>query len=341
MQQLRYTLSFTTPAFLGNAEQNAQWRTPPIKALLRQWWRVAYAADKNFAVSVDDMRQEEGLLFGHAWLENDTFERDGKTIRTSARKSEIRIRLTMPEGQPGEAWGKGTQQGVSPLSTGLETSYAWFGLVNRGSGVSDRNAIAIKADQSRRDLLIAVPNEHAERIQRALQLIHHFGQLGARSRGGWGSFFLEGIDAMGPNKLEQHAQILTDCLRHDWPSSLCKDSKGLCLWQGSNTFPSWDKAMRAIATERKKARSALKGLQGRDLRPVLGFATPGRMPSPLRWRVIPAASGGLATQVLAMPTLIPEEGRQRFDRAQIEAAWIKVIQTLDESGAFKPRGAQR
>ena len=36
-----YTLRFLTPAFLGNADQNGQWRTPPIKALLRQWWRVA------------------------------------------------------------------------------------------------------------------------------------------------------------------------------------------------------------------------------------------------------------------------------------------------------------
>lgn len=46
MQELTYKVTFTTPAFLGNAEQSAQWRTPPFKALLRQWWRVVYAADK-------------------------------------------------------------------------------------------------------------------------------------------------------------------------------------------------------------------------------------------------------------------------------------------------------
>lgn len=38
---LSYTVRFTTPAFLGNAEQAGQWRTPPFKALLRQWWRCA------------------------------------------------------------------------------------------------------------------------------------------------------------------------------------------------------------------------------------------------------------------------------------------------------------
>jgi CRISPR-associated protein Cmr1 len=34
MKRLEYTVSFTTPAFLGNAEQAGQWRTPPFKALL-------------------------------------------------------------------------------------------------------------------------------------------------------------------------------------------------------------------------------------------------------------------------------------------------------------------
>ena len=61
-----YTLHFATPAFLGNAEQSGQWRTPPIKALLRQWWRVAYAAGQPGAVNVSAMREAEGRLFGSA-----------------------------------------------------------------------------------------------------------------------------------------------------------------------------------------------------------------------------------------------------------------------------------
>lgn len=39
MQKAVWQMDFATPAFLGNAEQRAQWRTPPIKALLRQWWQ--------------------------------------------------------------------------------------------------------------------------------------------------------------------------------------------------------------------------------------------------------------------------------------------------------------
>ncbi|NBY27683.1 MAG: hypothetical protein EBQ71_11845 [Betaproteobacteria bacterium] len=45
MRELTHQVSFNTPAFLGNAEQQDQWRTPPLKAMLRQWWRMVKAAD--------------------------------------------------------------------------------------------------------------------------------------------------------------------------------------------------------------------------------------------------------------------------------------------------------
>lgn len=35
MKELRYTVRFNTPAFLGNAEQAAQWRTPPLKEMIQ------------------------------------------------------------------------------------------------------------------------------------------------------------------------------------------------------------------------------------------------------------------------------------------------------------------
>jgi CRISPR-associated protein Cmr1 len=90
MKKLKYTVSFTTPAFLGNAEQNGQWRTPPFKAQLRQWWRVAYAAKHGFRVSIVDMRREEGLLFGNAWL---THKVEKNHEVSDYCKSLVRLRL--------------------------------------------------------------------------------------------------------------------------------------------------------------------------------------------------------------------------------------------------------
>ena len=31
MQRMKHRIRFLTPAFLGNAEQSGQWRTPPLK----------------------------------------------------------------------------------------------------------------------------------------------------------------------------------------------------------------------------------------------------------------------------------------------------------------------
>ena len=104
MKKLSFQLQFHTPAFLGDATQSGRWRTPPFKAQLRQWWRVAYAAQQRFAVNVAEMREIEGHLFGHAWLEDDK-DADGKKV--AARRSAVRIRLSQ--------WDAGTLKTWEPL----------------------------------------------------------------------------------------------------------------------------------------------------------------------------------------------------------------------------------
>lgn len=62
MKKLEYTVRFTTPAFLGNAEQQAQWRTPPFKALIRQWWRIVKAPKLNKPFDITQLRTAENTL---------------------------------------------------------------------------------------------------------------------------------------------------------------------------------------------------------------------------------------------------------------------------------------
>jgi CRISPR-associated protein Cmr1 len=338
MKQLEYELRFLTPAFLGNAEQSAQWRTPPIKALLRQWWRVVYAADKKFQVNLADMRREEGLLFGHAWLEDDSFERDGRQVKTAARKSRVRLRLGGTD--EAGAWSPGTQQGVVPVPTTIEAGYAWFGLVRRGQGQPDRNAIRADGGESVHTLTIAVPDEHAGRLETVMRFVSQFGQLGSRSRGGWGSFQLSNTQTLSVAELQGYAQPLDACLGRDWPMSFCSDAKGLCHWESRATFNTWDQAMLRGALERRRVRSALKSVDGKDLRPALGFALAvGRMPSPLRWRVVQMPDKQLAMRVFAMPTRIPDEARKSMAPADLNKAWRTVFDALDRSDFLKPRAA--
>jgi CRISPR-associated protein Cmr1 len=331
MKTLRYHLSLQTPAFLGNASQQAQWRTPPIKALLRQWWRVAYAAEKQFDVDVAAMRREEALLFGHAWLEGDVVEHNGKIEKAAARKSEVRIRLenTHPGANIPHGWTAGTQQGVKPLSTGQDTSYAWFGLINR-PGLPDRSAIKTDTGtENVRLLRLATPESHVAKLQEVMALIGAFGLLGSRSRGGWGALHVPEADVMAADQFQHYARPLEDCLENDWPMSLASHHGQLAIWHSQEVFKSWDRAMRFIAAERKHVRTSLKGLNGKDLRPALGFASPGRMPSPLRWKVIPSREGnGLKVRIFAMPHCIPAEGGQRISDPDLRTAWLTVFETL-------------
>ncbi|MDP1699054.1 MAG: hypothetical protein Q8L45_14925 [Xanthomonadaceae bacterium] len=91
--------------------------------------------------------------------------------------------------------------------------------------------------------------------------------------------------------------------------------------------------MRAVAGERRQVRTALKLCQGKDLRPALGFATPdaGRMPSPLRWKIIARADGKLGIRIFAMPHRLPTDSNKSMTDADLAGAWTQVIATIDTS----------
>ncbi|TXF11483.1 RAMP superfamily CRISPR-associated protein [Pelomicrobium methylotrophicum] len=322
MIERRYTVRFLTPAFLGDALQNARWRTPPFKHLLREWWRVAYAAEHGFRIRVPDMRREEGLLFGNAWL-------DGEY-----NKSKVRIRLETPNGVPTQAWIRGKQKGVAPLSTGLDTSYAWFGLAKRGGNLPDRTAIKADDKEGVRVLCAAYTDEMDGRMKEIMRLIDAFGLLGSRSRGGWGALHVEGIEPLGAQEIRRYARPLDQCLQHDWAMSLAVDNQGLCVWQSQSRFKSWSDAMRSVASLRKAVRTKLKNVERKDLRQALGFAGKGRMPSPLRWKIVPD-SNGLFIRVFAMPHKLPADSGASMSDENLKLAWKTVCKALDTAGALQ------
>jgi CRISPR-associated protein Cmr1 len=331
MTTLTYTVRFLTPAFLGDAEQHGRWRTPPFKALLRQWWRVVYAADHHFNVNIGEMRREEGLLFGNAWLENEF------------HKSLVWMRLENVDSSPSEAWALGTQRGVNPLPTSLQTSYAWFGLVKRGGGLPDRTAIKPSTPEGKRRLHLVLPESHRDRIELTVRLIHTFGQIGTRSRGGWGSLEFQGLTSLEGKDLSRFARSLQECLNSDWAMSLTQDQKGLCMWESTTGYETWDKAMQKVAEERKRVRTELRSCGGKDLRTALGFAGDGRMPSPLRWKIVSRQDGKLGLRVFAMPHRLPADSGRTMSSADLKTAWDTVMRALDQSSVVRriQAGVQR
>ena len=251
--QLSYTVRFLCPAFLGNAEQSGQWRTPPFKALLRQWWRVAYASDHQFSVDLDRMRDLEGELFGAA------------AEKRASNSSRVRIRL--------DRWDLGSLKDWQPTGTvrhpevqvrregkvvGIGQNvgsdlYLGYGPLTYKGGTTLKAGAAIQAGENaplRIALTPQLEDRETERISKALALINLYGTLGGRSRNGWGSFALEPLDGSAALPLSLDQSFLhpwQQALRLDWPHAIGRDEQGPLIWQTEEAFSDWKAAMRRLA----------------------------------------------------------------------------------------------
>jgi len=374
MEKFEYQVSFATPAFLGNAEQNAQWRTPPFKALLRQWWRVAYAAERGFPHDTGAIRDEEGRLFGHAWLEDD---RDGRGQRVAARRSLVRIRLDRwDEGQYSKReWG---QQDLerdrkvfhpekdSPVGPLLYLGYGPLEPQRVQSGqngsnyatVLKKNA-AIQAGETAM-LSLAVPDEHAFLIRRALSLVDRYGTLGSRSRNGWGSFSLSTLSASGSaagsagdsGTLQLPLRDWREALDLDWPHAIGRDKQGPLIWQ-TVAHDDWKALMKTLAVVKIGLRTQFvfttgnKALRTEERHwlsyPVTNhsvgaWSANARLPNSLRFKVrhSPADPKKCVGVIFHVPCLPPPNFSP--DRSAIIQAWQSVHALLDE--LTRPAGAR-
>lgn len=363
MQTLEYTVTFTTPAFLGDAEQNGRWRTPPFKHLLREWWRVVYAAEKGFSVNAADMRREEGLLFGHAWLEDDTFERDGRQVSTAARKSLVRIRL--------DKWDEGSLKKAQwpadlsvthpevrnregrpvPIGSSLYQGFGPLVYDNQRKTTTLKANAAIQAGE-KATLSIAVPENQASRIEKALTLMDRYGTLGGRSRNGWGSFILKPKDGTPPLSGSVPLRDWQACLDLDWPHAIGKDDKGPLIWQTAVEYDDWKALMRDLAIVKIGLRTQFKFTTGNrapypEMRHWLSYPVTNhsvqaaswgnslRLPNTLRFKVRPAPGNPkqFVGVIFHVPCLPPAPNPNRTD---IEKVWKCVHAFLD--ALTKPAG---
>lgn len=358
MTQHRFTVRLLTPAFLGDAEQSARWRTPPFKHLLRQWWRVVWAAEHGFSNDIGAMRREEGRLFGHAWLEDDSFERNGRRVTTTARKSLVRLRL--------DSWAVGKLRSWDGLERGAiyhpETertgykvgphAYLGYGpLDGRGGTRFNKKAnAAIQAGESV-GFALAVPEDAAPALERALALMHGFGTLGGRSRNGWGSFVLMPQGDTGPLALDLPLRPWRDCLDRDWPHAIGRDDKGPLIWQTA-PHADWEALMRTLAIIKIGLRTQFVFTTGRNApnpedrhwlsypvtnHSVQSWGGSARLPNTLRFKVRALPDGRLVGAIFHVPCLPPPAFRP--DRKAIEDVWQRVHELLDELSQEKGKRA--
>ena len=263
MRELTYQVSFNTPAFLGNAEQHAQWRTPPFKALLRQWWRVVKALE----VGYDHRRLlgEEQALFGSAGDD------------AGGGRSKVQLRLS--DWSPGAMSQRPALQRVDHPETKTRDGrpirpdadvYLGFGPITL-----DAMRPAIAPAGPAVTLKLRCPKFEVDNLRKAMQLAAWFGIVGSRARNGWGSLNIQGESLLGYDDLTEvellkraSASSLVDALKLDWPHGFAKREDGkLAVWRvgkinrqekSIDGFGSWREAMEELARIKIGFRTALK-----------------------------------------------------------------------------------
>lgn len=340
--KLEYQVAFLTPAFLGNAEQAAQWRTPPFKALIRSWWRIVVARDHGYDPS--RLLETEKRLFGNA--------SDGKNGGSS--QSRVRLRLS--------SWENGTFQSTNEELKNYKVANGRFEInagVYLGYGPitlnSSRSAIGPTSSSPSLGLDLIFdrcePSE-IQSVQSAVRLANAFGTLGSRARNAWGSLIIvpkSGSDGDVNEDILRSRRDWTKCMDVDWPHAIGSDERGTLAWHTTEAAD-WREAVKAVAKVRVLVNrhdyhvQAAAGLKARHLLsyPVTKSEIPalgnnGRIPGQLRMKVVREGSRfrGLIVHV---PARIPDAliGDRRLNiptkdliALEIEL-WQQVHQLLDQ-----------
>ena len=321
----RYTVRFLTPAFLGKAKQSGQWRTPPFKHLLREWWRVAWAAD-NDPGDWETMRKVEGRLLGHAWLKDDV---DSRGKKVSGRRSLVRLRL--------EHWEQGTLASLPrtrPVAGGASASayYLGYGPVEGPTELKHAPAVDCGAEAL---ISLAYPKETqgGELVELSLALAHAFGTLGGRSRNGWGSLHLEPEseeDRLRVIDLEKYTREWRACLEQEWAHAIGYDENGPLMWLTKKPRKNWMGVIEDLGSLRK-AVNGLKGCDRSVLSQPVGRRGGGRMPSNLRFKVIKTEDGGYLGRIFHMPCTPPPVKKS----SRQEQTWETVHAFLDRQDLLR------
>lgn len=352
-------LFLNTPAFLGNAEQKGVWRTPPLKALLREWWRIAAAR----SVGYDHRRLllQEGQLFGHV----------PQAANEAPSQSKLRLALQhwnegkaeWPKNDPGVPHSEVKDKNTGKPKTVGSQLYLGYGPLKFQNGSTQLKGNAALQANDCNTLQLAWPESPSRQatpdlglIPATLQLIDWFGTIGGRSRNGWGSLALD--QKSSSPLLADHAGLkpvlrsLADCLKLDWPHAIGTDTKGSLVWESNLVFADWVGAMRFLATTKIGFRTSFGFSTGKnspriEARHLLAYPITNhdvrswdrsaRFANQLRFKLFRDPVGNLRARIYHTPHAcpLPAGGVDQL------ATWQKLHNWLDQQNTLTRLGASK
>lgn len=351
---LAYDLSFATPAFVGDASQQAQWRTPPFKALIRQWWRIVKSHETG--LDVDRLRNAEESLFGAAASEG---------IPGASHRSLLRLRLSTWERGKLTSWPRGELKEKHPevgFPVGTEL-YLGFGPLaydktSKATGLGKNNGFKRDAidDKAAVTLRLCFPDQHHPALQSTMQLVAWFGTLGSRARNGWGSLRIahEQFQPLTGENLQSLAvtRPVQKCLEVDWPHAIGEDNRGPLVWK-TRVKGSWQQVMKELARIKIAFRTqpalSLDRVPDGTFSPrhllaypvthhpvtATGWGGQGRLANQIRFKLLPE-QGQLVGVIVHLPCALPAEMARALPpdaRGSVDQhlVWQAVHSVLDQN----------
>lgn len=341
IQQKHLPLRLHSPAFLGDAHQSGVWRTPPIKALLHEWWRVAAAPGSGY--DYRSLRETEGLLFGNAWLEQDIDKKSRfckSTVRMALGHWDEGKMRTWEAQDPQVPHSEVHDQEGRPRPVGSQL-YLGYGPLTFQRGTKIKANAALQEGETN-TLDIAWPEKDHDTIIHTLQLIDWFGTIGGRSRNGWGSLSL-GLEPLAADHAHLAAVLLElkQCLTRDWPHAIGSDDRGALVWESTNTFDNWQSAMKFLASTKIGFRTSLQFDGGEPhLQPqerhllaypvthhnVRGWGSEARLANQIRFKLVAADANKLRARIYHTPHKSP----LAIGEMNELAVWQHIHHWLDE-----------
>lgn len=172
IEKVTYSIEVVTPMFIGGADpRSAELRVPSIKGMLRFWWRATSGIH-----SIKELKEKESKIFG-----------------STDEKSQIKINIIEPNIKISKDFFYGKKYQVKNFSLDI-LHYLAFGAI-----VYDKDIKGNKVDKeyitpgSIFELEVSCSEKHLSEIEKALRYFITFGNIGAKSRNGFGSLFSENI----------------------------------------------------------------------------------------------------------------------------------------------------
>jgi CRISPR-associated protein Cmr1 len=176
LKEIQISIKVLTPAFIGGWDNvnTSEFRVSSLKGLLRYWWRAFYSQNYN---NYNQLLQEENEIFGGQGLRSRISIR---IIDKNERISNLQNLLNSP---------------ITHNLTGIR--YLFFSMFPMGRSPG-RNQF-INPGSSYKLSVSSTDERYLKEFLKALWALENFGGIGARSRRGAGSIYVENIEYINFN----------------------------------------------------------------------------------------------------------------------------------------------